>query len=75
MTQADKDKIILAIQKDHWDKYSYQYALTAMNPHGVWLHGTEKKQYYVDKFYELCETKFHCIKGFTTFRNLTFESI
>lgn len=70
MTLEQVQKIKDAIKAQKWDKYSYVYAINAMLPY-YWGDGEGRyKADVIDYFYELIETKFNNIKGFTTFKNL-----
>lgn len=53
-----------------WDKSSYAYALGAMSREYHNYDGYKKAE-LIEMFYKKCETKFHCINTFTTFKHLS----
>jgi len=61
-----------AIKAQKWDKYGFQYAISGMDVHssyGTIFGDSYYKKEIIEKFWELCETRFYRIADFTTFRN------
>jgi len=71
-TEADLDKIKLAIKAQKWDKYSYFYACHGMDHYGYMWVESYKKAEWIEIFFKLLPEKFHLIKDFTTFKHLSF---
>lgn len=59
-----------AIKAQKWNRSSYEYAMNSMLPYRYW--DVYKKAELIEIFYKTIETKFHLIKGYTTFRNIQF---
>jgi hypothetical protein len=71
VNNSNLPRIKQAIKEAKWDRGSYEYALNAMLPHRFFNDSSiYKKQQLIELFYKAIETKWHCIKNFTTFRNL-----
>lgn len=67
------DNIKAAIKAQKWDKYSYVYALNAMEPHRAW--DVYTKKHLVEIFYEYIQHSFRSIARFSTFALLEWTVI
>ena len=68
-----REALELAIKAQKWDRGSYEYALNAMLPYRCFSDSSiYKKADLIELFYATIPTKWDSIKGFTTFRSLTY---
>jgi len=74
MTEQNIQSIKDAIKAQKWDKSSYVYAINGMLPY-YWGDGEGRyKADVIAYFYQLVETRFSAIKGYTTFKHLSINN-